>query len=158
MASQQTKHGSNFHNRRRITFPISQGAKEGRFIKRLIDELNVSLDDQQIRIHCDNRQTIRLVTEEIARLRTKLRHVDIHNHWLRQEVRDGRIAVEHISTKKMIPNGLTKALSRNDFNDSIRQVSLVDITHKITERQTKEKQEDELNHNAIQELMGDGEN
>ena len=136
---------------------LSQGAKEGQFIKRLLDELSVSLDDQQIRIHCDNRQTIRLVTKEIARLQTKLRHVDIHNHWLRQEVRDGRITVEHISTKKMIANGLTKALSRNDFNDFIRQVNLVDITNQITERQAREMQEDELDHNAIQTLMGDGE-
>jgi len=136
---------------------LSQGAKEGQFIKRLLDELSVSLDDQQIRIHCDNRQTIRLVTKEIARLQTKLRHVDIHNHWLRQEVRDGRITVEHVSTKKMIANGLTKALSRNDFNDFIRQVNLVDITNQITERQAREMQEDELDHNAIQTLMGDGE-
>jgi hypothetical protein len=39
---------------------LSQGAKEGQFIKRLLDELGVNLDDQRIRIHCDNRQTIRL--------------------------------------------------------------------------------------------------
>src|SRR4029077_18418098 len=55
---------------------LSQGAKEGQFIKRLLDELSVNLDDPRIRIHCDNRQTIRLMTEEIARLQTKLRHVD----------------------------------------------------------------------------------
>ena len=132
---------------------LSQGAKEGQFVKRLLDELSVSLDDQ--RIHCDNRQSIRLVTEEIARLQTKLRHVDIHNHWLRQEVRDGRITVEHISTKKMIANGLTKALSKSEFNDFIRQVNLVDITDQITERRVKETQKDELDHNGIQMLMGD---
>jgi len=57
----------------------------------------------------------------------------------------------------MIANGLTKALSRNDFNDFIRQVNLVDITNQITERQAREMQEDELDHNAIQTLMGDGE-
>ena len=106
-------------------------------------------------MHCDNRQSIRLVTEEIARLQTKLRHVDIHNHWLRQEVRDGRITVEHISTKKMIANGLTKALSKSEFNGFIRQVNLVDITDQITERRVKEMQRDELDHNGIQMLMGD---
>jgi len=51
---------------------LSQGAKEGQFIKRLLDELSLSLDDQQIRIHCNNRQTIRLVTKEIARLLSEL--------------------------------------------------------------------------------------
>ena len=68
---------------------LSQGAKEGQYIKCLLNELNVSMDDQRIQIHCDNHQMIHLVTEEIACLQTKLRHVDIHNHWLRQEIRDG---------------------------------------------------------------------
>jgi hypothetical protein len=61
---------------------LSQGAKEGQYVRRLLDELKISLDDQRIQIHC---QTIRLVTEEIARLKTKRRHVDIHNHWLRHQ-------------------------------------------------------------------------
>jgi len=62
---------------------LSQAAKESLFVSRLIKELKVKLDDNHIRIECDNKQTIRLVTEEIAILQTKLRHVDIHNHWLR---------------------------------------------------------------------------
>jgi len=47
---------------------LSQGAKEGQYIKRLLDELSIKLDDHRIRIHCDNRQSIRLVTAEIAQL------------------------------------------------------------------------------------------
>jgi Reverse transcriptase (RNA-dependent DNA polymerase) len=136
---------------------LSQGAKEGQFVKRLLDELSVVLDNQRIRILCDNRQSISLLTSEIARLRTKLRHVDIHNHWLRQEVRDGRVTVEHVSTKMMIANGLTKALSRSDFNEFVRQVNLVDITNQITERRAQERQKDELDHNAIRMRMGDDE-
>ena len=64
---------------------VSQAAKEGQYVSRLLRELTVELDDHRIVIQCDNTQTIRLVNEEIARLQTKLRHVDIHNHWLRQE-------------------------------------------------------------------------
>ena len=67
---------------------LSQGAKEDQYIKRLLDKLSIKLDNHQIRIHCDNHQSIRLMTAEIAQLQTKLQHVDIHNHWLRQEVRD----------------------------------------------------------------------
>jgi organic radical activating enzyme len=65
---------------------LSQASKEALFVSRLIKELKIKLDDNHIHIECDNKQTIRLVTEEIATLQTKLRHVDIHNHWLRQEV------------------------------------------------------------------------
>ena len=134
---------------------LSQGAKEGQYIKRLLDELSVSLDEQHIQIHCDNHQTIHLVTTEIACLQTKLRHVDIHNHWLRQEVRDGRITVEHVPTKKMIADGLIKALLRSEFREFLEQVNLVDIASKITECDAKESQEDELDYNSLQVYMGD---
>ena len=52
----------------------------------LLNELQIELLDSTITIQCDNTQTIRLINEEISQLQTKLRHVDIHNHWLRQEV------------------------------------------------------------------------
>src|SRR5204863_6375494 len=61
---------------------LSQAAKEALFISKLIKELKVKLDNNHIKIEYDNKQTIHLVTEEIAVLQTKLRHVDIHNHWL----------------------------------------------------------------------------
>src|SRR5467141_3118701 len=88
---------------------LSQAAKEGQYISRLLRELAVKLDDHRIEIQCDNTQTIRLVNEEITRLQTKLRHVDIHNHWLRQEVFQKRIRVLHTKSRDMIADGLTKA-------------------------------------------------
>ncbi|KJZ72743.1 hypothetical protein HIM_07935 [Hirsutella minnesotensis 3608] len=74
---------------------LSQAAKESIFVSRLLEDLAVKLDSSQITIQCDNRQTIRLMTEEIASLKTKLRHVDVHNHWLRQEVQKGTIKVTY---------------------------------------------------------------
>jgi len=62
---------------------LSQAAKESLFVSRLLQELDIQLKDARIRIQCDNQQTIRLVTSEIASLQTRLRHMDIHNHWLR---------------------------------------------------------------------------
>jgi hypothetical protein len=59
---------------------LSQASKEALFVSRLIKELKIKLDDNHICIECNNKQTIRLVTEEIATLQTKLRYVDIHNH------------------------------------------------------------------------------
>ena len=47
-----------------------------------------------INIDCDNLQTIRLLTKETSQLNTKLRHIDIHNHWLRQEIQEGRILIK----------------------------------------------------------------
>ena len=57
-----------------------QAAKEGLFVGRLLKELGVTLNTLRLMFEVDNTQTIRLVTEEIARLKTNLRHVDIYNH------------------------------------------------------------------------------
>jgi hypothetical protein len=43
---------------------------------------------------CDNAQTVRLVKSDADQIQTKLRHVDIHQMWLCQEVDSERIAVE----------------------------------------------------------------
>jgi Reverse transcriptase (RNA-dependent DNA polymerase) len=51
---------------------LAQAAKEAMFISRLVKELGVTLDDSRINIQCDNKMTIRLVHEDIARLQTKL--------------------------------------------------------------------------------------
>lgn len=120
---------------------LSQAAKEGQYVSRLLRELTVELDDHRIEIQCDNTQTIRLVNEEIARLQTKLRHVDIHNHWLRQEVFLKRINVVHTKSKDMIADGLTKVLPKEDFGRFRDQMGLVEIGERIKE-QEKEQETD----------------
>jgi hypothetical protein len=123
---------------------LSQAAKEAIFTRRLLTSLKVSLDEDITRILCDNRQTIRLVSAEVAKLQTKLKHVDIHNHWLRQEVERGSISVEYVRSGEMIADGLTKALQAEKFEIFRRQVGLVDISERLKKRRTKELQEDDL--------------
>jgi hypothetical protein len=48
---------------------------------------NICFDPgHELAILCNNHQTIQLVTKDAPKLVTKLRHVDIHQHWLHQEV------------------------------------------------------------------------
>ena len=63
---------------------LSQTAKEAIFVSRLFKAMTLKLNEPLI-IDCDNTQTLRLIKEDTAKLITKLRHVDIHQHWLRQE-------------------------------------------------------------------------
>ncbi|KAJ3455051.1 hypothetical protein MRS44_013651 [Fusarium solani] len=130
---------------------LAQAAKESMFISRLVKDLGVTLDDTKITIQCDNAQTIRLINSDVALLQTKLRHVDIHNHWLRQEALANRISVQYTPTTDMIADGLTKALPAQQFEKFVMQVGLVDIKERIQERRFKEltmedflKAEDEL--------------
>src|SRR5271157_240317 len=95
---------------------FAQVAKESLYVSRLLKELAVSLEDKRIRIQCDNTQTIRLVTSEISTLQIKLRHVDIHNHWLRQEVSAQRIQVEYTKSAEMTADRLTKPLAKRKWD------------------------------------------
>ena len=75
-----------------------------------------------------------MVTTDVGQLQTKLRHVDIHNHWLRQEVSANRIAVEYTPSKEMIADGLTKSLQASAFDDFVEQLGLVDISDRLEAR------------------------
>jgi hypothetical protein len=49
---------------------------------------------KKLHVRCDNHQIIRILKKKMLKLKTKLKHVDIHRHWLRQKVQTDRI---HIS-------------------------------------------------------------
>ncbi len=67
---------------------------------------------EALTIECDNTQkTIRLLVDECMKLQTKLRHVDINSHWLRQKVQRGSIYIRWVPTKEMVAESLTKAFS-----------------------------------------------
>ncbi|RYP68913.1 hypothetical protein DL771_006402 [Monosporascus sp. 5C6A] len=110
---------------------LAQAAKEALFASRLIKELGVTLDAGPLNLWCDNQQTIRLINADVALLKTKLRHVDIHNHWLREAAEKSLIRVDYTSTSDMLADGLTKALSREPFRHFREQLGLVDITEAL---------------------------
>jgi hypothetical protein len=76
-------------------------------MSRLFKELTLELNEPLV-LQCDNRQTIRLICDESAKLQTKLRHVDIHNHWLRQECQAKRIHIQWKPTTDIVADVLTK--------------------------------------------------
>jgi hypothetical protein len=109
---------------------LSQTAKETIYLSRLLRALSLELNEP-LTIECDNRQTIRLLVEESMKLQTKLRHVDIHSHWLRQEVQRGTITIAWQETKKMIADGLTKALGKTLFRRFTDMIGLEDQEERL---------------------------
>ena len=89
---------------------------------RFLHSSNITLPDLDTLIH---------LTKEEDKLSTKLRHVDIKQNWLRQEVQAGRITVEWAPTAAMPADGLTKILPKQKFAEFIRQIGLVDITKRL---------------------------
>jgi hypothetical protein len=121
---------------------LSQTAKEAIYMSRLLKALSLELDEP-LAIECDNRQTIRLLAES-AKLQTKLRHVDIHSHWLRQEVQRGAITLTWQESKKMMADGLTKALSRGPFDRFIGMIGLEEQEQRLKLIQREEDLKEQL--------------
>jgi hypothetical protein len=83
--------------------------------------------DKDLTALCNNLQTIRLITKDAPKLITKLRHINVHQHWLRQEVQARRIKIKWASTNNMAANGLTKALPRQKHEHFVNQLNIIDI-------------------------------
>ncbi|EKG08941.1 hypothetical protein MPH_14107 [Macrophomina phaseolina MS6] len=102
---------------------LSEAAKQCFWWKRLFR--GVQFDPgHQINVQCDNKQTLRLMQENVGKLNTKLRHVDIHHHWLRQEAQAGNVHLQWTPTAVMLADGLTKALPRQKHAQFVTAIGL----------------------------------
>ena len=105
---------------------LSETARQAVWWNRFFDSIDFHTD-QDLYISCDNLQTINLMQADTPKLSTRLRHVDIHRHWLRQEVQNGKIHTKWIPTAEMPADGLTKSLPRQKHERFINLLHLVDI-------------------------------
>ena len=115
---------------------LSTATKEAIWWQRLFKALSFDLGEK-LQIDCDNLQTIRLLADDNPILSTKLKHVDIHQHWLRQEVQAKRINIQWVPTSKMPADGLTKPLTRQKQESFIQLLGLVDIKDKLLQDTNK---------------------
>ena len=104
---------------------VSATVKELFFWKRFFHNIGLELKEN-ISVYCDNIQTIRLLTSDDNQLITKLKHIDIHSHWLRQEIRKGIIKLEYQQSSLLVADGFTKELPRQKHEAFIQQLGLVD--------------------------------
>jgi hypothetical protein len=81
--------------------------------------------DHQMTLYNDNLQTIRLLIVEIAKVDTKLRHVDVAQCWLRQYVYRDILNVKYLLTTQMTIDEMTKMLSSQKHKKFIKQLELM---------------------------------
>ena len=62
-------------------------------------------------------------------IQTRLRHVNIHGHWVRQFARDQVFGIRWVPTTDMPADGLTKSLPPNLHHRFVQSLGLVDIRH-----------------------------
>ena len=104
----------------------------------MLKELDVKLNHDNMIIQCNNLQTLHLMTAEIDKLSMKLKHIDVQNHWLRQEYKWDHIIIHYIDLKSMIADRLTKALSLNSHHQFLEQMNLIDIQDRLQDRRAQE--------------------
>jgi len=75
--------------------------------------------------------------KESPKLVTKLKHIDIKQHWLREKVEGGEIDIKWISTIEQAADGLTKPLSVQKHNAFLKQLSIQDIVDTIERLERK---------------------
>ena len=102
---------------------ISHAAKQLYWIKRLFSFIQFEPDELDT-MQCDNKQTVDLLTRERSTFQTKLRHVDIHQLWIRQEVQAKRLRIEWVKSADMLADGLTKRFSAEKHTAFIQQLSI----------------------------------
>ena len=114
---------------------LSSVAKEALVLMRLFKRINFKLD-HDVTLACDNKQTVRAVTADKVEFTTKLKHIDVHHFWLRQELDNGALRLAWIPTAEMPADGLTKPLTKDKHRRFIRELGLVDASDLILGRRS----------------------
>jgi len=94
-------------------------AQEALWFTSLLTELGLA-PTQPIVIHEDNAGAIVLAETSVTGKRTK--HIDVRYHFINDAVKQNRIALRKIETKKNIADLFTKALARDRFTDLSRHL------------------------------------
>lgn len=81
------------------------------WMKQMLKEYNVKQD--VMILYCDNLSAINISKNPIELRRIK--HIDIHHHFIRDLVEDKIVTVKHVATEKQLADIFTKALDANQL-------------------------------------------
>ena len=103
-------------------------AKEALWLCSFLQELRSTPDDPLI-LNCDNQEAIALTKDYKFHACTK--HIDMHYHFIREAVEDGKVTVQYILTGNNVSDIFTKPLAKAKFWELAELLRLCRITHKV---------------------------
>ena len=92
---------------------VSQGAREGVWIQRLLNELLPNKTVREMKMLDDNEMSFTLTRDPESQNRIK--HIDVIHYQVCGLVEDGKILIKLISSTDILADGLTNALSTRPF-------------------------------------------
>jgi hypothetical protein len=78
--------------------------------------------ERSLKIYCDNEPSI-LYAHNNKKIKVA-KHINIRFYVVKEEIQNQTISLEHINTKKMITDPLTKGLSPNVFREHLADMGL----------------------------------
>ncbi len=98
-------------------------ARKGEFwVAQFLACLEFRLPSQPVNLRADKKGSISLT--ENPEFHQKTKQIEVLWHWIREKVERKEIAISYISTKEMLADGLTKALSPKIFKDFRRMIGM----------------------------------
>lgn len=92
---------------------LSECAKEAKWIITLLQELNLYEDDLQPVLECDSKPALETAKRPV--LHSKMKHLDIKHHLIREYVKNNLLTLQRIPTSENHADALTKALPLPKF-------------------------------------------
>jgi hypothetical protein len=91
----------------------AKAAKEAKWWEKLLTEIGFGRFVQPIDLFSDSKGCISMTYNPVLRAATK--HIDLADHYAREQQEAGTITITYVSTKDMIADLLTKPLAQPDF-------------------------------------------
>lgn len=99
---------------------MSEGSRETFFLMQLLQEINRK--PSSIKIICDNKAAICTVKNPSDHSRIK--HIDIKYHYIRNLYEQKILTIEHISSRKNVADIFTKPISKDHFHNHRQSLQL----------------------------------
>ena len=103
---------------------LGAAAREGLFLQQLFEEMGVTF--KPIEILEDNQSAIAIAKNPVHY--SKQKHTDVQCHFIRAEIKGGRIKLTYCPTNQMLADIFTKPLSRNQFEGLRHTLQLYCVT------------------------------
>ena len=104
-------------------YGLTNVAKEASWLRLLLSNLGYSQSDTlPTQLYGDNIPSLQLAENPEHHQRSK--HIDIQWHFIRNEVRDKKVALSYVSTEFMIADGLTKILGTTAHGKFVRMLGM----------------------------------
>ncbi|CAI7914072.1 unnamed protein product [Closterium sp. NIES-54] len=87
---------------------LFEGARLATYLRRLCEDLGFPQQEPTV-IFVDNQSAIALATGE--QMSQRIKHIEVHYHWMRKAVRDGVVRLEYCPTAQQAADYLTKPVT-----------------------------------------------